>query len=65
MIHLTSCHNATPIASDSEIRELSRRLERGDVKRGTHDVNNGVVPVSVKFGSREAAIVVDALRRCV
>lgn len=55
---LTHCRNTHPTASDAELRELARRLERGDYGYG-----NSLVPVNVEFGSREAAVCIDTLRR--
>lgn len=53
MIHPTHCRNAPPTASDAEMRELARRLECGNERGPKHIVS----------GTREADIVIDALRR--
>jgi hypothetical protein len=57
-LHLT----LPPQPGDAELRELARRLERGDNNGRTL---YGVKPVHVWFGSREAALCVEALRRAV
>ena len=57
-LHLTSCRHAD--LSEYELRELARRLERGD---NDYMKDGGGKPVHIRFGTREAGIVVDALRR--
>ena len=59
-LHLTSCVPDPPLASPSEMRELERRLERGD---NAPHAPSGMKPVNVGFGTREARIIIDALRR--
>lgn len=59
-LNLHSCTRAGTLATDSEILELARRLERGD--NNCYAPANRT-PVNIGFGTREAAIVVEALRR--
>jgi hypothetical protein len=67
MLHLTFCRDMPPTASDSERRELARRLERGDVATAFGGRIEGLHRYTsewIAFDNRRAIdLCIDALRR--